>query len=66
MSERVQNLVDHRLGNGFRIAKLAMHPGLTHWERGFIGGLPHRRRLTLTQQKILDRLVAQYLEDKTP
>jgi hypothetical protein len=58
------NVGDRRLSNAFRIAKLAMMPGLTHWERNFVRSISHRTRLSPKQQQIIDRLCATYLEGK--
>lgn len=61
-----ETVVDRRLSNGFRIAKLAMRSDLTHWDRKFVASISHRPRLTPKQQQILERLITQYLEGKTP
>ena len=50
--------------NGFKLAKLAMRPELTHWERNFVRSISHRTRLSPKQQQIIDRLCATYLEGK--
>jgi hypothetical protein len=48
--------------NGFRLAKLAMVPGLTNWERQFVADVSKRRKLSPKQLAIAERLVRQYLE----
>ena len=50
--------------NSFKLAKLAMRPELTHWERKFLRSISHRTRLSPKQQQIIDRLCATYLEGK--
>jgi hypothetical protein len=49
--------------NAFRLAKLAMRPELSHWERKFVASVAHRPRLTPTQQKIVERLCREYLAE---
>ena len=60
MSAFIPRTIERRTRNGFKPAKLAMHPGL----RKFVAGISHRTRLSRTQRKIIDRLVTQYLEAK--
>jgi hypothetical protein len=50
--------------NALRLVKLAMHSGLSPWERAFIDNISKRRKLSPKQQALLDRLVRQYLEAK--
>ena len=50
--------------NAFRLARLAMHPGLSDWERNFLRDISQRRKLSPKQQQIIDRLCADYLEAK--
>jgi hypothetical protein len=51
--------------NAFRMARLAMHPDLTGWERQFIRSVGGKKHLSPKQQALLVRLCAQYSEGKT-
>ena len=51
--------------NAFRLSKLAMHPGLSDWERNFLRDISQRRKLSPKQQTLLVRLCATYLEAQT-
>ena len=62
----VQNVVDRRLGNVFRIAKLSMMPGLTRWERKLLASISRQKRLSRREQRIIDALVAKHLGAKAP
>ena len=50
--------------NAFRLAKLAMHPGLSKWQRGFVHDALARRKLSPRQLRIVERMVRQYLEGR--
>jgi hypothetical protein len=50
--------------NAFRLARLAMHEGLTSWEREFLASISHQTRLSPKQQALVARLVRHYLEGK--
>jgi len=58
--------VERQQSNAFKLARLAMCPRLTHWERKFIASVTHRTRLSPKQSAIIDRLVRQHLEGETP
>jgi hypothetical protein len=53
-----------RIINGYRLAKLQMHAGLTHWERQFIDSLAKQGSIKFTpqQQQVFDRLCLTYLD----
>jgi hypothetical protein len=51
--------------NAFRLAKLAMSPALTSWERGFVKSVSQQRKLSPRQQACLDKLYAERLEGST-
>jgi hypothetical protein len=48
--------------NAFRLAKLAMRPGLSRWERSFVHHVSQQRKLSPRQQVLVARLCTQYLE----
>jgi len=48
----------------FRLAKLAMRPDLTAWERNFVRSVSQRKKLSPKQAALVDRLARQYLEGK--
>ena len=48
--------------NAFRLARLAMHPGLSDWERRFVGDILKLAKLSPRQQVLVERLCTQYLE----
>ena len=52
--------------NAFRLAKLAMHPGLSDWERRFVGDVLKLAKLSPRQQALVERLCREYLEKGTP
>jgi len=55
--------VERRQLNGFRLAKLQMHPGLNPWERQFIDSLAKQgNKLSPRQQAVFDRLCSTYLK----
>lgn len=58
---RPQN-VERQRSNAFRLARLAMCDGLTHWERGFVASVAKQKKVSPKQQQIIDRLCADYLE----
>jgi hypothetical protein len=58
-----QTIERHRF-NSLRLVKLAMHSGLSPFERAFVDNISKRRKLSPKQQALLDRLVRQYLEAK--
>jgi hypothetical protein len=49
----------------FKLAKLAMHPGLSKWERNFVSDVSNYRRLSPRQEEVVEKLVEQYLEAQT-
>ena len=51
---------------GFRIARLAMCSSLSSWERGFLRSVSRARKLSPSQQALVARLVARYLEAEAP
>src|SRR5262245_2819538 len=54
--------VERRKLNGFKLAKLQMHPGLIAWERQFVASLVRQgNKFTLKQQVVFDGLCATYL-----
>ena len=55
--------VERRKLNGFRLAKLQMHPGLNTWERQFIDSLAEQgNKLSPKQQDVFDRICVTYLK----
>jgi hypothetical protein len=48
--------------NAFRLARLAMHPGLSDWERRFVGDISKLAKLSPRQQAVVERLCREYLE----
>ena len=52
--------------DSFRLAKLSMHPGLSDWERRFVGDVLKLAKLSPRQQVLVERLCREYLEAKTP
>jgi hypothetical protein len=52
--------------NTFRLARLAMRPDLTDWERRFVGDVSKLAKLSPRQQVLVERLCREYLEAKTP
>jgi len=55
--------VECRKLNGFKLAKLQMHPGLTAWERQFAASLARQgNKFTPKQQAVFDGLCATYLK----
>ena len=52
--------------NAFKLTKLSMHPDLNDWERDFLKSISAQKHLSPKQQAVLDKLVAKYLERKTP
>src|SRR5262249_10322363 len=55
--------VKRRQLNGYRLAKLQMHPGLNQWEREFIDNLAKQgNKLSPKQQAVFDRLCSTYLK----
>ncbi len=51
--------------NAFKLARLAMRPDLTDWQRAFVRDISKRRKLSPRQQEILDKLIEKYLGAKT-
>ena len=51
--------------NAFRLARLAMRPDLTGWERQFIRSVGEKKHLSPKQQALVERLCATYLEAQT-
>jgi hypothetical protein len=59
---RPENLERRKL-NGFKLAKLQMHPGLNPWERQFAASLARRgNKFTPKQQAVFDRICLTYLK----
>ena len=56
--------IARRRVNAFSLAKLAMTPGLSHWERHFVSDVSKLRRLSPKQETLVARLCATYLEGK--
>jgi hypothetical protein len=52
--------------NAFKLARLAMRPDLTGWERQFISSVSGKKHLSPKQEALIARLVTQYLEAKAP
>ena len=52
--------------NAVKLAKLAMGPDLTGWQRSFVSDISKCRKLSPRQQEILNELVVKYLEAKAP
>ena len=50
--------------NFFKLSRLAMHPGLTEWERRFVKSISAQKRLSPKQQAVFDKLCVRYLEGK--
>jgi hypothetical protein len=48
--------------NAFKLARLAMRPDLTDWERQFIRSVGEKKHLSPKQQALVARLVTRYLE----
>lgn len=57
--------VERQSTNAFRLAKLAMSPVLTSWERGFVKSVSQHRKLSPRQQDCLDRIYAERMEGAT-
>jgi len=58
--------IERRALNAFRLARLAMHPDLTDWERQFIRSVGEKKHLSPKQQALVERLCREYLEAKAP
>jgi hypothetical protein len=56
--------IERRTLNAFKLARLAMRPDLTSWERQFICSVRGEKNLSPKQEAIIARLVTQYLEGK--
>jgi hypothetical protein len=54
--------IERRRLNGFRLARLLMCGRPTSWERHFVGDVSQRKRVSPRQQKIIDRLCADYVK----
>lgn len=55
--------VERRKLNGFKLAKLQMHPGLNDWDRQFIDSLADQgNKLSPKQQAVFDRICLTYLK----
>jgi hypothetical protein len=54
--------IERRTLNAFKLARLAMRPDLTDWERQFIRSVGKKKHLSPKQQALIARLVTQYLE----
>jgi hypothetical protein len=55
--------VERRELNGFKLAKLQMHPALDSWERDFVASLVRQgNKFTPKQQAVFDRLCSSYLK----
>jgi hypothetical protein len=48
-----------------RLARLAMRPDLTDWERQFIRSVGEKKHLSPKQQALVERLCREYLEAQT-
>jgi len=57
--------IERQHTNAFRLAKLAMSPVLTSWERGFVKSVSQHRKLSPRQQDCLDRIYAERMEGAT-
>jgi hypothetical protein len=49
--------------NAFRLARLAMRPDLTGWERQFIRSVGEKKHLSPRQEALIARLVENYLSE---
>jgi len=58
--------MERRALNAFRLARLAMRPDLTDWERQFIRSVGEKKHLSPKQQALVERLCREYLEAKAP
>jgi hypothetical protein len=56
--------IERRTLNAFKLARLAMRPDLTGWERQFICSVSGKKHLSPKQERLLVRLYATYLEGK--
>jgi len=54
--------IERRTLNSFRLARLAMCPDLSDWERRFVGDVLKLAKLSPRQQVLVERLCTQYLE----
>ena len=54
--------VERQRVNAFTLAKLAMHPALSDWERRFVSDVSKKPRLSPKQNALITRLAMQYLE----
>jgi hypothetical protein len=54
--------IERRTLNAFKLARLAMRPDLTGWERQFIRSVSGKKHLSPKQEALLVRLYATYLE----
>ena len=54
--------VERQSTNAFRLAKLAMSPALTSWERGFVKSVSQQPKLSPRQQACLDKLYTEHVE----
>jgi len=58
--------IERRALNAFKLARLAMRPDLSDWERRFVGDVSKLAKLSPRQQVLVERLCREYLEAKTP
>ena len=54
--------IERRTLNAFKLARLAMRPDLTGWERKFIGSVGEKKHPSSKQQRVLSELFTRYLE----
>ena len=59
----LENLVERRRGNAFRVARLGMCEGLSKRERNFVRHMSQRRKFSPQEQTKFDELVAKYLSE---
>ena len=57
--------IERQTLNAFKLARLAMHPALSKWERSFVSDISKRRKLSPRQLAVVERLCATYLKGKT-
>jgi hypothetical protein len=63
---RAQVLAERKRLNGYRLAALLQSDRLSPWERRAVRELSRRAQILPEQQKLLDRLYAECLEEEAP
>jgi len=58
--------IERERTNAFRLARLAMRPDLSDWERRFVSDVSKLAKLSPRQQVLVERLCREYLEAKAP